>query len=204
MRRAVVVGLVWGVFCGIANGVPVATTLVQMAVPWTWVAAFVAHREADNNRMAALLGAISLLAANMAYFGVGSLARGSSGLPLVGGVRFFALWATVGLVIGPFAGLLGWRLTSQPGSFTAVVTLATVSVAEPLALWTHIDHLDAHLAYIGVAAAGLAFPLIWFRRDWRKALQALALLLVLIYPTAVILEATLIGFRQISPPMRLI
>ena len=44
MRRAVVVGLVWGVFCGIANGVPVATTLVQMAVPWVWVAAFVAYR----------------------------------------------------------------------------------------------------------------------------------------------------------------
>lgn len=203
MRRAVIVGLVWGVFCGIANGVPIATTLVQMAVPWIWVAAFVAHREADNARLAALLGAITLFAANVAYFGVGLIAHSISGLPQAGGVRF-ALWVTVGLAIGPVAGVLGWWLTSQRGSFPAVVTLATITVAEPLALWTHIDHLDAHLAYIGVAAAGLALPVIWLRRDRRKALRALALVLVLAYPTAVALEATLIAFRQISPPMRLI
>jgi hypothetical protein len=203
MRRAVVVGLVWGVFCGIANGVPAATTLVQMAVPWIWLAAFVAYREADSSRLAAWLGAATLLAANVAYFGVGSIARGISGLPPVGGIHFFALWTVVGLVIGPIAGVVGWWLTSQRGS-TAVVMLATVSVAEPLALWAHIDHLDAHLVYIGVAAAGLAFPLLWFRRDRRKALRALALVLVLTYPIAVALEATLIAFRQISPPMRLV
>ena len=50
---------------------------------------------------------------------------------------------------------MGWWLTSQQRSFIAVVTLATVSLAELLALWTHIDHLDAHLAYMGVVAAGL-------------------------------------------------
>jgi hypothetical protein len=144
------------------------------------------------------------LAANVAYFGVGSFARGISGLPVVGGIRFFAIWATVGLVIGPIAGLVGWWLTIQRASFTAVVALAAVSVAEPLALWTHIDHFDAHLAYIGVAAAGLVFPLIWFRRDWRNALKALALVVVLTYPAALILEAVLIAFSQISPPMRLI
>ena len=77
---------------------------------------------------------------------------------------------------------------------------ATVSIAEPLALWTHIDHFDANLAQMGVVAAGIAFPLIWFRRDWRKALRALALVLVMTYPTAVVLEAVLIAFRQISPP----
>jgi hypothetical protein len=204
MRKAVIGGLVWGVICGIANGLPVATTLVQMAVPWIWVAAFVACQEADNSRLAALLGAVTLLAANVTYFSVGSITRGISGLPVLGGVRFFALWAAVGLVIGPIAGLVGWWLTSQRGSFTAVVALATVSAAEPLALWTHIDHLDAHLAYIGVAAAGLAFPVIWFRRDRRKALRALALVLVLTYPAAVVLEATLIAFHQISPPIRLV
>lgn len=198
------VGLGWGGFCGIANGLPVATTLVQMAVPWIWVATFVAYREADNSKMAALLGAITLLAANVAYLGVGSIARALSGLPQVGGVRFFALWATVGLVTGPIAGILGWWLSTGRRSLTAVVALATVSISEPLALWTHIDHVDAHLAFIFVVAAGFAFAVIWLRREWRTALRALALTLVLIYPTAVVLEATLIAFRQISAPMRLI
>lgn len=204
MRRAVVVGIVWGVFCGIGNGLPVVTTLVQMAVPWIWVAAFVAFRRASNSRLAVLLGAIALFAANIAYFGVGSIVRGLSGLPVVGGIRFFALWATVGLVIGPIAGVVGWWLTIERASFTAVVILATVSIAEPLALWTHIDHFDAHLAYIGVAAAGFAFPLIWFRRDRRSALKALAFVVVLTYPAGVVLEAALIALQQISPPMRLI
>jgi hypothetical protein len=204
MSRAIAIGIVWGAFCGIANGWPVVTTLGQIAVPWIWVAAFVAYRWANNGRLAALLGTIALLAANVAYFGVGSSARGISGLPVVGGIRFFAIWATVGLVIGPIAGIVGWWLTIQRASFTAVVALATVSVAEPLALWTHIDHFDAHLAYIGVAAAGLVFPLIWFRRDWRNALKALALVVVLTYPAAMVLEAVLIAFSQISPPMRLI
>lgn len=204
MRKTVVVGVVWGLFCGIGNGWPVASTLVQMAVPWIWVAAFVAYRAAANGRRAALLGGIALLAANVAYFSVGSIARGFAGLSLVGGIGFFALWATVGLVIGPVAGVVGWWLTTERTSFVAVVTLATVSIAEPLALWTHIDHFDAHLAYIGVAAVGCAFPLTWFRRDWINGLKALALVVVLTYPAAVVLEATLIALRQISPPMRLI
>ena len=204
MRKAVVVGVVWGLFCGIVNGWPVATTLVQMAVPWIWVAAFVAYRAAKSGRRAALLGGIALLAANVAYFAVGSIARGFAGLSLVDGIGFFALWATVGLVIGPVAGVVGWWLRTERTSFVAVVMLAMVSIAEPLALWTHIDHFDAHLAYIGVAAVGCAFPLTWFRRDWVNGLKALALVVVLTYPAAVVLEATLIALRQISPPMRLI
>lgn len=204
MRKAVVVGVVWGLFCGIGNGWPVATTLVQMAVPWIWVAAFVAYRAANSGRLGALLGGITLLAANVAYFSVGSIARGFAGLPLVGGIGFFALWATVGLVIGPVAGVVGWWLKTERTSFVAVVMLATVSIAEPLALWTHIDHFDAHLAYLCVVGAGFAFPLIWFRREWRPALKALALVMILTYPTAVFLEATLIALDQISPPMRLV
>jgi hypothetical protein len=145
-----------------------------------------------------------LLVANVAYFGIGSLARGLAGLPVVGGIRFFALWATVGLVIGPIAGVMGWCLTTERASFMAVVTLATVSIAEPLALWTHIDHFDAHLAYLSVAAAGFAFPLVWFRRDWRNALKAVVFVVVLTYPAALVLEAVSIAFGQISPPMRLI
>ena len=204
MREAVVVGVVWGLFCAIANGWPVSTTLVQMAVPWIWVAAFVAYRAAGNARRAALLGGFVLLTANVAYFAVGSIARGFAGLSLVGGIGFFALWTTVGLAIGPIAGVVGWWLTTQRTSFPAVVTLAMVSIAEPLALWTHIDHFDAHLAYLGIAAAGFVFPLIWFRRDWRNAIKSLALVMILTYPTAVILEATLIALDQISPPMRLV
>lgn len=204
MRTAVVIGVVWGLFCGIGNGWPVATTLVQTAVPWIWVAAFVAYRAAGSGRRGALLGGIALLAANVAYFAVGSIARGFAGLSLVGGIGFFALWATVGLVIGPVAGVVGWWLKTERTSFVAVVMLATVSIAEPLALWTHIDHFDAHLAYLSVTAAGFAFPLIWFRREWRNALKSLALVMILTYPSAVFLEATLIALDQISPPMRLV
>lgn len=204
MRTAVVIGVVWGLFCGIGNGWPVATTLVQMAVPWIWVAAFVAYRAAGSGRRAALLGGIALLAANVAYFAVGSIARGFAGLSLVGGIGFFALWATVGLVIGPVAGVVGWWLKNARTFFVAVVMLTTVSIAEPLALWTHIDHFDAHLAYLSVTAAGFSFPLIWFRREWRNALKSLALVMILTYPSAVFLEATLIALDQISPPMRLV
>jgi hypothetical protein len=204
MRKAVVVGVVWGLFCGIGNGWPVATTLVQMAVPWIWVAAFVAYRAANSGRRAALLGGIGLLAANVAYFAIGSIGRGFAGLSLVGGIGFFALWATVGLVIGPVAGVVGWWLKSERTSFVAVVMLATVSIAEHLALWAHIDHFHAHLAYLSVAAAGVAFPLIWFRRERRNALKSLALVMILTYPSAVFLEATLIALDQISPPMRLV
>jgi hypothetical protein len=204
MRRAVVVGVIWGAFCGIANGWPVASTLAQMAAPWIWVAAFVAHRAAGNTRQAALLGGIALLAANIAYFAGGIVLPAFSGLPLVGGIRFFALWTTLGLVIGPVAGIIGWWLTTARWAFTAVATLATVAIAEPLALWVHIDHIDSHLAYLGVAAASLAFPVVWYRRRWRKAVKAMAVVLVLTFPTAVLLEATLIALRQISPPMRLI
>lgn len=197
------VGVLWGVFCGIANGWPVASTLAQMAAPWIWVAALVAYRASGGSRQAALLGALALLAANASYFAVGSIARGLSGLPPVGGIRFFAMWTTLGLVIGPVAGIVGWWLT-QRTAFAAIVTLATVSIAEPLALWAHIDHFDAHLAYVGVATAGMALPLILYRRHWTKAVRAVALALFLTYPTAVILEATLIALRQISAPMRLI
>jgi len=205
IRTAVGLGLAWGVFCGIANGWPVASTLAQMAVLWVWVAAFAAYRTAPaSTTQAAWIGGVTLLAANVAYFAVGLLARSAAGLPLVGGIRFFVLWATVGLATGPVAGALGWWLMSRRRAVAAVAVLAAVSIAEPLALWMHIDHLDAHLAYIGVAAVGSSFSLVWFRQAWRDAFLAVALMLVLIYPMAVALEATLIAFGQISAPMRIV
>jgi hypothetical protein len=203
MRRTVVVGAVWGIFCALANGDPVASTLAQMAVPWVWVAAFVGYRMARSTKQAALVGGITLLAANVAYFTVGTVFGGLSGVPLGGGIRFFMLWTSIGLVVGPIAGIIGWWISDEHTALAAVVTLATASVAEPLALWAHIDRLDAHLAYLSVAIVGLTFPVIWFRRTWRKVVKAVALPLALTYPAAVILELILIGLGQISPPMRL-
>lgn len=204
MRWAVAVGVIWGVFCGIANGWPVASTLAQMAVPWIWVAALVGHRAGSGTKQAAVLGGVTLLAANVSYFAVGLLAAGFSDSALVDGFRFFALWASVGLVIGPISGVVGWWLTAERTAFIAVVSLATVSVAEPLALWPHLDHVDARIAYIILAIGALTFPMIWFRRKWRGAFKAVALVIVLTYPSAVALEAVLIAFQQISPPMRLV
>lgn len=135
MRGAAALGVSWGVFCGIANGWPVASTLAQMATPWIWVAAFVAYRVAGSSKQAALLGGTALLAANLAYFAIGIVARGFSGLPLFGGTRFYALWTIVGLVVGPVAGVIGRWLNEQRTASAAVVTLATISIAEPLALW---------------------------------------------------------------------
>jgi hypothetical protein len=203
MLRVVVVGMVWGVFCGIANGRSVLNTLAQMAVPWIWAAALVAYR-AKSAKRAAMLGAAALLVANVAYFSVGAIARAIAGLPVTGGLALLAMWTAVGLIVGPIAGLMGWWLASERAGLWAVVALATVSLAEPLALWSHINHFDAHVAYTAVGAAGVLFPLIWFRRARRKALKALALVGLLGYPVAVVLEATLIALGQISAPMRLI
>lgn len=204
MRRAVVAGIIWGSFCGLANGWPGATTLVQMAVPWVSLAAFVGFRTADSGSQPALAGGVSLLATNVAYFGVGSIARAFAGLPQIGGVQFFVFWTVVGLVVGPIAGLVGWWLKADRTARMAAALLTTVSIAEPLALWAHIDHLDAHLVYVAVGLGGVALPFARFRRNPRTAFVALALAILLAYPAAVALEAALIALGQVSPPMRLI
>jgi hypothetical protein len=205
MRRPLAIGFAWGAFCAIGNGVPAASTLVQMAVPWVWVAGLAGSLSGANSAVrAAAVGAVTLVAANLAYFGVGMLARALTGEAPLGGVGFLALWATIGLIIGPLAGVVGHRLTAQRTALTAVVALATVSIAEPLALWFHIDRFDARAVYLTVAAAGLVFPLIWFRNAWRQAASATAVAMGLTYPTAVFLEAALISLGQVSSPMRLI
>jgi len=203
MRRTVTVGGSWGVLCGIANGWPVASTLVQMTVPWVWIAALVGYRLAESTRRSGLLGGVALAAASVAYFGVGAIAGGLSGESPFGGIRFLILWTSIALVVGPIAGVIGRWLTTER-TVLAVVLLATVSIAEPLALWAHIDHLDAHFAYFGVALIGLTFPVVWFRSALRNAVKAVALTVALTYPTAVILEAGLVALRQISSPLRLV
>lgn len=204
MRSALTIGSTWGVLCAVANFLPIVSTLAQMAVPWIWVAAIAGYCVASSRRQAALVGGATLLAANVGYFVVGVLQRGMSDLPLAGGARFLVLWAVVGMVVGPIAAVIGWMLARGQGPSIAVVALAGISVAEPLALWAHIDHMDAHLAYIGVAAAGLVFPIVWFWGEWRRAVIAFALVLVAAYPAALVLEASLIVLDQISPPMRLV
>lgn len=203
-RGAAVLGLAWGLFCGFGNGIPIASTLAQMAVPWVWVAAVAAYRSATTARQAALLGGVALLAANVVYFVVGVFGRGVSGLSPVDGLRFFALWTPIGLLIGPIAGLVGWWLTRNNTALVAATALAVVSIAEPLALWAHIDHLDAHLAYVAVAIVGFSLPLTRMWQTPRTAGTAAAMALALSYPVAVVLEAVLIALGQISAPMRLI
>lgn len=204
MRRTGVVGVFWGIICGLANGVPIASTLAQMAVPWIWVAAFVGYKLARTVKRAAVLGGLTLLVANVAYFGVGAIWGLVSESAAGGDVRFLVLWTTVGLVIGPVAGMVGWWLNTQRMNFAAVGMLSTISIAEPLALWAHINHTDAHIAYLGVAIAGLAFSCLFHRGDWRRAFRAVMLTVALTYPAAVVVEATLIALNQISSPMRLI
>lgn len=204
MGRAIAIGALWGVFCGVANGWPVATTLAQMAVPWIWVAAFVAYVAGSATRQAALLGGVTLLAANVAYFVVGGVAREVAGVSAVGGLRFFVLWTTLGLIVGPIAGVAGAWLAAERTGLPAAVALATVSVAEPLALWTHIAHADARVAYALVAAIGVAVPLMRYHRGSGSRARALAVVIGLTYPTAVALEVTLIALGQISAPLRLV
>lgn len=204
MRRPLVLGAAWGVLCALANGVPVASTLAQMAVPWIWVAAWIGYRLAGTARRAALHGGLALLAANIAYFGVGMgwglLSANAAG----GDVRFLVLWTGVGLIAGPLSGTVGWWIANQPTMFLPVVSLATVSVAEPVALWAHIDHLDAHIAYVGVVFVGVMLPLLAFTQERLRGLRAVLLTVALAYPAAVVLEATLIALGQISSPMRLL
>jgi hypothetical protein len=43
MGQTIVAGTLWGIICGLANALLVASTLAQMAVPWVWVAAVVGY-----------------------------------------------------------------------------------------------------------------------------------------------------------------
>lgn len=207
MKRRVAVasiGLLWGAFCGLTNGLPIATTLAQMAVPWMWVAALVGYRYARDGRHAALLGGVVLVWANVAYFGLGTAAQVIDGVSVLGGVRFFILWSAVGLLVGPMAGFIGWSANRRPPRVPAIAALAAVSLAEPLALWFHINHVDAHITYVVVALAGLLLPLLWIRTWARKALAALAIAIAAAYPLAVVLEIVLIALGQVSAPLRLV
>ena len=204
MRWTVAAGSAWGIYCALANGVPVASTFAQMAVPWVWVAALVGWRFAQSSKRAALLGGVSLLAANVAYFGVSVIAASISAGYASSGIIFFALWAGVGLVIGPISGLLGFFLKVPSHRFLAVALLSSVSIAEPLALWAHIDHVDSHIAYLIVGALGLVLPMTLLGRDRKCLIGAIGIVMLAVYPTALILEVTLIALGQISPPMRLI
>lgn len=197
------IGSFWGVFCALANGWPIATTLAQMAVPWMWVAAFVGFRFAKDGRRAALVGAVVLLWANLAYFGFSSIGQLVNSGATLSGVRFFVLWSIVGLIVGPVAGVLGRSAGARPPYMLGIAALTTASVAEPLALWKHIDHTDAHIAFVIVASIGLTLPFL-IRSGLKTSLIGVSLSILLAYPLAVVLEVVLIALGQISAPLRLV
>lgn len=200
----VVAGVAWGAFCALGNFWPATTTFVQMAVPWMWVAALVGFRQHGELHRAALAGAVALMAANVAYFAVGAIAILVATNQVVGGVRFLLVWSAVGLVVGPASAVLGRLLAGDPASLVAAAALATAAVAEPLALWAHVDHLDAHITYVVVALVGVIAPQAITQGSVRRRLISTAWVVIAAYPTAVVLEAVLIALGQVSAPMRLV
>lgn len=176
-----------------------------MVVPWLWVAAAAGYLwGTDELRRTALIGGAVLLSANVMYFGVAGLARALTGEPVISGLRFLVIWTTLGLVVGPVSAAVGRRLKNPARELAAATTLAAVSMAEPVALWAHIDHRDAHITYVIVAVIGLVIPLVLFRDRMRQGLRSLVLALAALYPLAVVLELTLILLGQVSAPGRLI
>lgn len=198
-------GSAWGLFCALARALPFGSTLAQMAVPWIWVAALAGLLwGADDVRRSGLVGAATLLAANLSYFAVGVIARVFSETSTVSGVRFLLLWTVIGLMMGPASAIVGRWLRNPVREVMAVTLLATVSVAEPVALWSHINHIDAQVTYVLVAVVGLILPFVWLRPLPRRAVKATALTVTLLYPSAVVLELVLIVLGQVSAPARLI
>lgn len=179
--------------------------MAQMAVPWLWVAAAAGYVwGADELRRNALIGGATLVSGNFVYFGVAVVARAIAGDPAISGFRFLVIWSTIGLIMGPASAVVGRGLKNPDRKLAAATMLAAISMAEPVALWAHIDHRDAHITYIIVAAAGLGIPLMLFRDRVGQGIGASALALAALYPLAVVLELTLILLGQISAPARLI
>ena len=204
MGGAVFLGAAWGLFCAFARP-PIGSTLAQMAVPWLWVAAAAGYLwGTDEVRRTALIGGATLVSANFLYFGVAGLGRAITGDPVISGLRFLVIWTTIGLIIGPGSALVGRGLKKPARKAAAVTMLAAVSMAEPLALWAHVDHRDAHITYLMVAVAGLAMPLVLFRDRTRQGIRSSVLALAALYPLAVFLELTLILLGQVSAPARLL
>ena len=176
-----------------------------MAVPWLWVAAAAGYLwGTDQLRRAALIGGLALLSVNFMYFGVAGVVRAITGDPAISGFRFLVIWSTIGLIMGPVSAVVGRGLKNPDRKLAAATMLAAGSMAEPVALWAHIDHSDAHITFNIVAAAGLAIPLMLFRDRVGQGIRAAALALAALYPLAVVLELTLILLGQISAPARLI
>ncbi len=204
VRGAILLGAAWGLFCAFARP-PIGSTLAQMAVPWLWVAAAAGYLwGTDELRRTALIGGVALLSGNFGYFGVAAVARAIAGDPVISGLRFLVIWTTIGLVIGPASAVLGRGLKDPARQLAATTVFAAVSMAEPLALWAHIDHIDARITYVTVAATGLVLPFVLFRDRMGLGIRSSVLALAALYPLAVVLEITLIVLGQVSAPVRLL
>ncbi|MBK5268652.1 MAG: hypothetical protein JJE47_14590 [Acidimicrobiia bacterium] len=92
------------------------------------------------------------------------------------------------VIAGPASAVVGSGLKNPARKLVAATMLAAVSMAEPLALWAHIDHRDAHITYVIVAVAGLAMFLVLFRNRTRQGIRSSVLALAALYPLAVVLE----------------
>ncbi len=202
--RVVAIGSAWGVLCAVGNQWSVTSTFVQMAVPWLWVAAVVGFRSARGVRGAAVAGAATLTSANVVYFAVGAIASLVSDQQALANPRFLLVWTAVGLIMGPTAAVLGRLSASASAAPFALLALAAASMAEPLALWGHIDHVDAHITYSVVALVGLSIPVAVSATPMRKRWGLTASAVLVTYPVALLLEVVLIGLGQISAPVRLI
>ena len=204
VRGAILLGAAWGLFCAFAR-FPIGSTLAQMAVPWLWVAVTAGYLwGTDELRRTALIGGVVLLSANFVYFGAAGVARAIIGDPVTSGLRFLVIWTTIGLVLGPASAVVGRGLKAPARQLAAATLVAAVSMAEPLALWAHIDHNDAHITYVIVAVAGLVLPFVLFRDRMGLGIRSSVLALAAVYPLAVVLEFALILLGQVSAPARLL
>lgn len=202
-RRVVPVAIGWGVVCALLNWWPVISTLGQMAVPWVWLAAW-AGSLAGRRGAAAVTGGAALITATLAYFGVTYVSEIVAYVSVAGGYRLAVLWTAVSLVVGPIAGAVGHLVRNDRRRPFAVTAIAVISVAEPVALWAHIDHLDAHVTYVLVGIVGMSIVPALLRPPARTAALAAAMALIGVYPLAVGVELLLIALGQVSGPMRLL
>lgn len=150
-RVAVLSGAALGAFCLVADRLDLVDWVEQLASTWVLVAAYAGSRAASYRR-AAVAGLLALLTATAVYYG-GFVAALAS--PTV-----VAMWGLIAIVVGPVAGTVG-RAALRGRARTRVASAALLAaslVAEPLALWSHLDHRDVRAVFVVMVVLGVALP----------------------------------------------
>jgi hypothetical protein len=180
---AVAAGVALGTFCAFANYSQVTSTLGQMVTPWIVTAALVGL-VSPTLSVSGLAGGTALLTANLVYYGWAAATTG------VETPRYLTVWALAGIVVGPLGGITGWE--SHNGSdrwrIVAAAGLTAVVWAESFVLWSHIDHLDAHVTYGVASVLALVLQLVILRDLGRRRWLGPALSLLLTIPVALLFE----------------